>query len=72
MNPPQASQRVVIPSHFRRLKFHEVVRDGDFIADGDSGLEPWEGFSGFRADAFEKPIYRPTKVIRPLAGTKHQ
>ena len=43
---------------FRLLKWNELVRRGDFVEDGHQGFEPWEGPSGFRADAFVKPIYR--------------
>ena len=46
------------PEHFRRLKWNEVVRHGDFIADERLKLEPWEGPGGFQADSFLKPIYR--------------
>jgi hypothetical protein len=35
-----------------------MVRAGDFVADNQSGFEPWEGPAGFLADAFVKPIYR--------------
>jgi len=47
-----------IPEHFRRLKWNEVVRHGDFIADERLGLEVWEGPGGFQADTFVKAIYR--------------
>ena len=43
---------------FRRLKPGEVVGRGDFVANDQRGLEPWEGPGGFRAGAFVKPIYR--------------
>lgn len=42
----------------RRLKWNELVRAGDFVAVRPRGFEPWEGPTGFRADAFVKPIYR--------------
>jgi hypothetical protein len=45
---------------FRLLKGHELPRAGDFFG-GQQGLQPWEGPTGFRADAFVKPIYRPDK-----------
>jgi hypothetical protein len=41
----------------RRVKWDEVVRQGDFVIAGN-GFEPWEGPTGFRADSFLKPIYR--------------
>jgi len=44
--------------HFRRLKWNELVVSGDFVVNDQRGFEPWEGPSGFRADAFLKPIYR--------------
>jgi hypothetical protein len=49
--------------HFRRLKWDEIVVPGDFIVNDQRGFEPWEGPSGFRADAFLKPIYR--RRVRP-------
>jgi hypothetical protein len=54
----------------RPLKRNELVRRGDFIEDGHDGFEPWEGPSGFRADAFVKQIYRrlsrlPAEVSKP-------
>jgi hypothetical protein len=54
------------PKRLRRLKSHELVGAGDFIPDGNEGFEPWEGPSGFRADAFVKPIYRAVRR-RPTA-----
>ncbi len=52
--------------NFRRLKWDELVRTGDFVKDGHNGFEPWEGPSGFRADAFVKTIYR-RQAARPAA-----
>ena len=57
----------VMAKHFRRLKANELVSRGDFTANEHCGFEPWEGPTGFRADAFVKPIYRkcvqgPTKI----------
>ena len=49
---------VDIPKRLRRLKRNELVARGDFIADEQRGFESWDGPSGFRADAFVKPIYR--------------
>jgi len=48
----------VLSKQFRRLKPGEVVGRGDFVANDQRGLEPWEGPGGFRAGAFVKPIYR--------------
>jgi hypothetical protein len=47
------------PGRFRRLKWNELVCLGDFVADGRRGFKLWEGPSGFRANSFVKPIYRP-------------
>jgi hypothetical protein len=47
-----------IPKNLRRLNWDEIVRRGDLVADDQFRLEPWKGPLGFRADAFEKPIYR--------------
>ena len=57
-NKPEASTKAVIPKNFRRLKSHEIVSLGDFVADEQGGFELWEGPGGFRADAFVKAIYR--------------
>ena len=59
MGEPEALPGAGVPERFRRLKWNEVVCRGDFVADERLGLEPWEGPSGFRADAFVKTIYRP-------------
>jgi hypothetical protein len=47
-----------VPENLRPLKWDELVRRGDFVEDGRGGFEPWDGPSGFRADAFIKQIYR--------------
>lgn len=47
-----------VPLRLRRLGPDELVTRGDFVADKQRGFEPWDGPSGFRADAFVKPIYR--------------
>jgi len=52
------SELVDVPKRFRRLKRNELVTRGDFVADEQRGFEPWEGPSGFRADAFVKSVYR--------------
>ena len=54
----QTDPSTVGPECLRRLKWNELVRRGDFVEDGRGGFEPWEGPSGFRADAFLKLIYR--------------
>jgi len=59
---PATAAAAAIPEGFRRLKWDELVCDGDFVADEHRLLEPWEGPSGFRADAFLKPIYRTTRA----------
>ncbi len=58
----------IVPQSMRPLKWNELVRRGDFVADNHQGFELWEGPSGFRADAFIKQIYR---LLEPQpAGTK--
>jgi len=57
----EALPRGRVPRRFRRLKWNELVFNGDFVADERLGLEPWEGPGGFRADSFMKPIYRQKK-----------
>jgi hypothetical protein len=58
---PEATPPTDDPRGFRRLKWDELVRRGDFVMDEHQGFDPWEGPSGFRADAFLKPIYRRRK-----------
>lgn len=53
------------PERFRRLKWNELVKRGDFVADGRQGFEPWAGLAGFRADAFVKQIFRRIKNTSP-------
>jgi hypothetical protein len=60
-NKPEASAIAGVPKRFRRLKWHELVSAGDFVADAQQGFELWEGPNGFRADAFVKPIYRTSE-----------
>ena len=64
-----ASPESLAAAGLRRLEWNELVRKGDFVADGNDGFEPWDGPSGFRADAFVKPTYRrspktPTTATR--------
>jgi len=60
MNQTVDSNEHDIDDHagFRRLRAHELVCHGDFVLDGHQVLEPWDGPTGFRADAFVKPVYR--------------
>jgi hypothetical protein len=58
MSDTNPSTIAIAPEGFRLLKWNELVRRGDFVEDGHQGFEPWVGPSGFRADAFVKPIYR--------------
>jgi len=53
-----ASPESLVAAGLRALEWNELVRKGDFVADGHDGFEPWDGPSGFRADAFVKQIYR--------------
>jgi hypothetical protein len=56
--PPPVLKPVGVPKRSRRLKGNELVTRGDFVANEQRGFEPWEGPTGFRADAFMKPVYR--------------
>jgi hypothetical protein len=58
VNPSDPTAHAVVPKNFRRLQANELVSVGDFVADEQRGLEPWEGPNGFRADSFVKAIYR--------------
>lgn len=58
MKQPEVSAKADAPKGFRRLKWNELVRLGDFVVDEQGGFELWEGPGGFRADSFVKPIYR--------------
>ena len=55
---PQASGA----KNFRRLKWNEQVRRGDFVEDGQHGFELWTGMVGFQADTFVRAIYRRKKT----------
>ena len=61
MNKTNSSAPIVVAAGFRLLAWNELVRRGDFVEDGRQGFEPWEGPSGFRADAFVKQIFRRLK-----------
>ena len=68
MNKLDSSALSSRPESFRRLAWNELVRRGDYVEDGKSGFEPWEGPSGFHADSFIKAIYRkysPRTKARP-------
>ena len=54
--PPLGSE------NFRRLKWDEQVKRGDFVEDGHQGFELWDGLVGFQADTFVKTIYRRQKT----------
>ena len=56
--------------NFRRLKWDELVVSGDFVVNENRVFELWEGPSGFRADAFLRPIYRQKK--RPARARKER
>jgi hypothetical protein len=58
VNKPETSAKAGVAKRFRRLKWNELVSPGDFVADEHRGFEPWEGPSGFLANAFVKPIYQ--------------
>jgi hypothetical protein len=47
---------------FRRLRWNEVVRPGDFVEDERAGLKPWDGLTGFRAGTFVATVYRKKHV----------
>lgn len=59
--------RAEVVKHFRRLKGNEMVSIGDFVMDERETFIPWEGPTGFRANAFIKPIYRRDKSRSLLA-----
>jgi len=70
MSETNSSAPPVVLKHLRPLKWNERVQRGDFVDDGRQGFAPWEGPSGFRADAFVKQIYRrlghhPTEDKKP-------
>lgn len=58
MNETASTALAMTPTGLRPLKWNELVKRGDFVADGRQGFEPWVGPSGFRADMFVKQIYR--------------
>jgi hypothetical protein len=61
MQPPFGGDPTLgaeVPAGFRRLERNELVCRGDYVADEDSGLEPWEGPAGFQAGSFARRVYR--------------
>ena len=69
MNEADQTALGLMPKDLRLLKWNERVRQGDFVAAGNQGFEPWVGPAGFRADAFVKQIYRRLER-RPAAARK--
>jgi hypothetical protein len=59
-----APAKAGVSKSFRRLKWNELVSQGDFVEDKFQRLELWDGPGGFRADAFMKPIYRRKEAKR--------
>ena len=66
---PEVAASIDESKQFRRLKANELVRRDDFVMDDQRGFEPWKGLTGFRANAFVKPIYR-RQARRPPKGRK--
>jgi hypothetical protein len=66
---PEVAASADASKQFRRLKANELVRRDDFVMDDQRGFEPWQGLTGFRANAFVKPIYR-RQARRPTKGRK--
>jgi len=58
MNEYDSTKTRPVLSRLRRLKGNERVQRGDFVKDENAGFKPWEGLSGFSADAFVQQIYR--------------
>lgn len=59
---PAVGPQPVGPEHFRRLKWDERVRRGDYVEDDQQGFKLWTGLVGFQADTFLKTIYRREKT----------
>ena len=59
---PAGGPQPVGAEQFRRLKWDEQVRRGDYVEDGHQGFELWTGMVGFQADTFLKTIYRRKKT----------
>ena len=77
---PEAPSRASVPERFRRLKWHEVVWSGDFVADERLWFELSKAPGVFRAGSFARPIYRkeeterfrPTSTKKPKQNAKHR
>ncbi|MCD6050423.1 MAG: hypothetical protein K0Q55_1826 [Verrucomicrobia bacterium] len=65
-----ASPESLAAAGMRKLAWNELVRKGDFVADGYEGFMPWDGPSGFRADAFVKSTYRRGVLKTPKVALK--
>jgi hypothetical protein len=63
-----SDSRTEMIKRLRLLKSNDLASRGDFVPDTSRRFELWEGPTGFRADAFGKPIYR--RAERRPAGTK--
>ena len=59
---PAGDAKSVGAEQFRRLKWDEQVKRGDYVEDGQQGFELWTGMVGFQADTFLKTIYRRKKT----------
>ena len=57
------TRKIKAPVGFRRLKWNEVVNEGDFVINDQQQVVIWEGLHGFFAYNYVKPIYRATKEI---------
>jgi hypothetical protein len=58
----------ILAEDLRALQWNEPVLRGDFVRDEGRGFKPWEGPTGFRADAFVTQIYR--RLGPPLKAKK--
>jgi hypothetical protein len=69
----EGNETAVQAEGLRLLEWNELVRRGDFVADGVQNFKLWEGPSGFRADAFVKPTYRRigAEITLPKLKARH-
>lgn len=69
----EGNETAIQAEGLRLLEWNELVRQGDFVADGTQRFKLWEGPSGFRADAFVKPTYRRmgTEIKRSKTKPRH-
>lgn len=65
---PEASAHAEAPKRFRRLQADELVSRGDFVTDDHQAFAPWDGPTGFRADAFVKTVYRREESGAPATS----